>query len=402
MSGWARKRVEIEGLRHIKVCGRKDTYCGHPRKGGMFNFGNGEMAVIHDHAPCSYEWRSDASHSVYHGYVSRSVALLQRSLDGGETWPEEENVVVFDQTAPLSARQEFLSGEGKKRKEMDMSQKESIFYFGTTPAGRGEPDVARQPMPVAPPMVCFALRSSDKGRTWEDAPYVMRPPDLHDYIAFHNSPVARMPDGSFLAPAIIRGPGFPSRIALYGSENDGMTWGYVSLVARDATGFGRIAYPNLLLLPNGRLLFFGLNVWGKGYFIGMAESDDGGYGWSELRPIVAWGQSPWIARRKRGVYEGPHTYRSPWPLLLKDGRILVLFARRNGPYGIGGMVSEDEGASWSQEFIIRDDGSCYDLGYEVATQLDDGRIFTAYYFTVEDGNKFGGSRFIGGSFFRVK
>lgn len=37
----------------------------------------------------------------------------------------------------------------------------------------------------------------------------------------------------------------------------------------------------------------------------------------------------------------------------------------------------------------------------LATQLDDGRVFTAYYFLVNDGNGFGGSRFIAGSFFRV-
>ena len=33
----------------------------------------------------------------------------------------------------------------------------------------------------------------------------------------------------------------------------------------------------------------------------------------------------------------------------------------------------------------------------VATELDDGRVFCAYYFQLEDGNKFGGTRFIGGS-----
>ena len=60
-----------------------------------------------------------------------------------------------------------------------------------------------------------------------------------------------------------------------------------------------------------------------------------------------------------------------------------------------------EEATWSEEFVLRDDGSCDDLGYNVATQLPDGRIFTAYYFTQEDGNAFGGSRHIAGTFFRL-
>jgi hypothetical protein len=37
----------------------------------------------------------------------------------------------------------------------------------------------------------------------------------------------------------------------------------------------------------------------------------------------------------------------------------------------------------------------------MATELDDGRIFTAYYYNLDDGNKLGGTRFIAGSFFRV-
>ena len=61
------------------------------------------------------------------------------------------------------------------------------------------------------------------------------------------------------------------------------------------------------------------------------------------------------------------------------------------------------GRTWSEEFIIRSDGCISDLGYPVGSRLEDGRIFTAYYFTKDegDGNKFGGARHIAGSFFRI-
>jgi hypothetical protein len=52
------------------------------------------------------------------------------------------------------------------------------------------------------------------------------------------------------------------------------------------------------------------------------------------------------------------------------------------------LVSEDDGATWSAEAILGDYGG--DLSYPVATQLDDGRIFTAY-----------GTSHILGSFFRL-
>ena len=95
-------------------------------------------------------------------------------------------------------------------------------------------------------------------------------------------------------------------------------------------------------------------------------------------------------------------YRSPWPLQLRDGRIVVLFGRRKPPFGLGCLFSEDQGVTWSPEFIIRDDAEHWDLGYPVATELDDGRIFTAYYFNVlGDESPMGARRFIAGSFFRL-
>jgi len=41
------------------------------------------------------------------------------------------------------------------------------------------------------------------------------------------------------------------------------------------------------------------------------------------------------------------------------------------------------------------------LDCPVAAQLDDGRIFTAHYYQLTDGNAFSGTRFIGGSFFAL-
>ena len=79
----------------------------------------------------------------------------------------------------------------------------------------------------------------------------------------------------------------------------------------------------------------------------------------------------------------------------------MLFGHRKPPYGLGLIVSEDDGATWSADAIIRNDGSGSDLSYPVATQLDDGRIFTAYYFMEDDGNNFGGTRHIAGSSFRL-
>jgi len=80
---------------------------------------------------------------------------------------------------------------------------------------------------------------------------------------------------------------------------------------------------------------------------------------------------------------------------------------------MGLIVSNDGGATWSPDMILRDDPSVStttkirgitcdysDIGYPLAVELEDGRIFTAYYYLLNDGNNFGGSRFIAGTFFR--
>lgn len=387
--------VLIRDVRHLKLCYCRKTYCGHPRQGGIFYFGNGEVAVIHNHAPCAYQKKADVAHD-YGGYHSRSVALLQRSTDWGETWPQERNLEIWDESAPYTERRQRLFQDGVGRGAIDMSRPESVFYFGRSWSGEIKED-------GKPTLVCFALRSADKGKTWENVTTIVTPPPGLDYVHKDGHPVVQMPDGTFLAAMSASGGDMrTSGIYLYGSDDDGLTWEYVAPIALDPTGFGRSTYAGLILVPTGRLLCFGLNISGRGNFVFVSHSDDGGYTWSDARPIVHWGDSPWRDLRPAKQYRHGVFYRSPWPMLLRDDRILVLFARRKPPFGIGGIVSEDHGEKWSSEFVLRADASKGDIGYPVAVQFEDGRVFAAYYYMTDDGNNFGGTRFIAGSFFRLK
>ena len=94
----------LTDVRHTKLCYSKERYCGHPRQSGIFNYGNGELAVLHSHAPSRYEVLTDISHSFTNGYAGRAKILLQRSFDHGETWPREHDVVVWDESLPLEEK----------------------------------------------------------------------------------------------------------------------------------------------------------------------------------------------------------------------------------------------------------------------------------------------------------
>ncbi|MCK5801983.1 MAG: exo-alpha-sialidase [Lentisphaeria bacterium] len=71
---------------------------------------------------------------------------------------------------------------------------------------------------------------------------------------------------------------------------------------------------------------------------------------------------------------------------LKDGRCLLTYGYRHSPYGIRAVLSTDGGLTWdtSHIIILRNDGGGYDLGYPRSMQLEDGAIFTIYYFTGDD------------------
>ena len=69
------------------------------------------------------------------------------------------------------------------------------------------------------------------------------------------------------------------------------------------------------------------------------------------------------------------------PHLLRhsSGAIVLTYGYRHPGYGQRAVVSRDEGATWSEEIIIRDDGPSGDLGYPCSIELSDGSVFTVYY-----------------------
>lgn len=388
-------RPSISGVEHVVIHYDTNTYCGHPREVLFKHFGGGEIVLGHYHAPSRYEVYEDVRHICYQG---RSALYLQRSLDGGRTWPPEHDAVLFRQTMSPDEKRAFLFPAEGDREAFDMFRPESVFLFARTHLS---PEHAEVP-------VCFSLRSPNKGRTWERVPTIVRNPSGADLgLHRHNTPVIAMLDGKTLLAAFqmvksIKSPKWERGPAVFASADQGVTWQLLSRPAVDRSHEGVFTYVSLLLLPDGTLhcyllhLTEDLRVEGLRNAIAMCVSRDEGRTWTDPVAIVGKGAGCWKDPGKEGS-----VYRSPWPVLLRDGRILVLFARRRMPAGIGGIVSADGGKTWSEEFAIRDDGKWWDLGYPVGCQLEDGRIFTAYYYNTQDGNRQGGTRHIVGSFFKI-
>jgi hypothetical protein len=95
------------------------------------------------------------------------------------------------------------------------------------------------------------------------------------------------------------------------------------------------------------------------------ESLDGGRTWRWLSRVNDWG--------------------APGDLVpMADGRVVCVYGYRQMPSGIRYRVSEDGGASWGREMILRGDGGSWDVGYPRAIEIAPGTLLATYYINLRD------------------
>jgi hypothetical protein len=68
---------------------------------------------------------------------------------------------------------------------------------------------------------------------------------------------------------------------------------------------------------------------------------------------------------------------------LADGRICLTYGYRYNPKGMRARVSNDNGATWGSDIILRSDGGTWDLGYPRTFQRTDGKVVTVYYYNTD-------------------
>jgi len=98
-------------------------------------------------------------------------------------------------------------------------------------------------------------------------------------------------------------------------------------------------------------------------------------------------------------FDGGKTFTKPHPinddtslgapahlLRLSSGKIVSTFGFRSEPYGVKAIVSNDNGESWRNPFMLYDNKSiALDIGYPSSVELSDGRILTVFYARPEKG-----------------
>lgn len=211
------------------------------------------------------------------------------------------------------------------------------------------------------------------GKTWSAHNYLPVTPDTNDIIPGKRS----VHGGSIRGQAIEIGneillPVYTrlkndqvSTSHIYYSNDQGRSWTYRSIIARDKQQKLSLNEPSLLQINDNKIMAFMRNTSGNDHLV-TAVSNDLGQTWQD--------------RKERKVIGHP-----THPLRLSDGRIFICYGYRHEPFGIRGHLMDSSAENFiGDEIIIRDDGLCGDVGYPWAVELPDGKILVVYYFTQSD------------------
>jgi hypothetical protein len=220
---------------------------------------------------------------------------------------------------------------------------------------------------VAAELGSWAHRSDDAGATW--GPPVRVPVSApHGPIRLGNGDLLYLGKQCGTWDEMLDGD-----IQACRSTDGGRTWQPLGTVPRYPNTVGANYHePHVVELPSGRLLGAiraqdggGVHLERDagvpgGVSIMLTTSDDGGGTWSPAAPL--------------GFHAVP-----PHLLRHSSGTLVLTYGYREAPCGQRVAFSTDDGRTWTHDWILRDDGPDFDLGYPSTVELADGRLFTVYY-----------------------
>jgi hypothetical protein len=339
-------------VKQVVVCRERGRFGGWPANHGAWSWGNEilvgfELGYFHRN-------RGD-SHAI--DYQRPAEHMLARSLDGGEIWRLEKPPGL---RPPPDEKIAGVPGEQGGKPLADCPGGIDFRDSGFALTARMSSVDAGQSR------FYYTL---DRGRTWE-GPF--RIPDFgQPGIAARTDYLVNGPHDLTMFLTAAKRNGKEGRVIAVRTEDGAKTWKMLSFVCPEPSGREYAIMPSSVRLPGGAIL----TAIRYREFIALYRSADGGASWTYMnRPAPAAGGNP------------------PSMVRLADGRIALTYGYRRRPFGIRARLSADEGKSWGEEFVLRQDGGNWDLGYPRTVQRPDGKLVTAYYFnTNQDAERFIGA-----------
>ena len=350
-------------MEHVTVYQEEGRYAGWPANYGIWAWGD-EIVVGFT---VGYPKEDGAFHA--RDKDRPFVTMQARSPDGGRTWQVERCPCRTPGGRGTSADEHMRPdlGVGYALEQgmeglptrcpgsIDLAHPDFALMCARTGLGTGT--------------VSWFYVSYNRCRTWE-GPYSL-PAFGQPGVEARTDYLISGPDECTLFLTAARTSGREGRGVFAARTTDGgRTFEFVSWVARSEDGF--VIMPASVRLSEARILvavrcrdevrdFREDSNW-----IDLYASDDGGATWTHSgRPVPDTGRGG----------------NPPTLTQLQDGRLCLTYGYRALPYGIRARLSADDGATWGEEVVLRDDGGSHDLGYPRTVQRPDGTIVTVYYFS---------------------
>lgn len=307
--------------------------------------------------------------------TSRPFLPMQaRSLDGGQTWEVQPTPADTPGGRGISADEHM---------DPSLHVKEIVTDENTLPACPGgidftHPDFALMcaRTGLRAGSVSWFYTSTDRCRSWQ-GPYRL-PMFGMTGIAARTDYLVNGRDSCMLFLTAAKANGQEGRVFCAETVDGGKTFELVSTLGPEPEGFEIM--PASLRLSDQRILVAvrckvgGTEFTEAQHTIDLYASDDNGRSWSKVgQPVSDMGRGG----------------NPPTLTKLQDGRLCLVYGYRAEPYGMRARFSDDDGATWSDDRILRDDGGNHDIGYPRTIQRPDGTLVTAYYYNDEpDGERY--------------
>lgn len=340
---------------HRVVYHNPAEFAGWPANEGLWSWGDNEMLVAFEVAKFV---ETEGDHNIDRNSPKRIA--FARSLDGGETWTPEEH--------PQIASPEYLG-------DADKFVQEIVTAHDPRPSPGG--------FDFSHPNFAMKLRggtfyvSHNRGRSWE-GPYLLTefdfiPEARTSYIITGPSSATIFMTGRVTKDGLKYG-----RSCVLHTTDGGKTFQFASWIGEDIAdrlkpeerqrGFETIfsIMPSAVWLGGDRYICAVRQRTNRAKWTDIFETTDGGHTWTKLGTL------------ERGS-SNPATL-----VLMEDGAIAAVYGnRRRAPCGVAAKISRDQGRTWTEEIVLRNDARQWDIGYSRALQRPDGKIVALYYYTTE-------------------
>ena len=352
---------ESSDITHIIVYHEVGKFLGWPANNGAWTSDGVNMLVGFTYG--NYQLQKG------HNISGRLSSWLARSNDMGQTWTAwdpEGYVGDFD----LSRNKKTLTNP------IDFSHPQFVMRIvGTGYHGANDSSA-------------HFFYSYDLGRTW-NGPYAFGTDDIRrwpqlraaygDDAELELTPrtdyIVEGPNSLLVFMSVRRvGGGFTDKLFCIRTTDGGLTWHWVGWVVPPSDPY-RAVMSQTVRLKSGKLISAIRRRSGSNCWIDAYVSTDNGKTWTFLSKIADTG-------------DGSTNGNPPALNITTNGRLVAVFGYRNKPYSIRVAYSDDEGKTWSEPVILRDDYWAEDmepdLGYPRLLRRKDGKMIAIYYWSTKE------------------